>query len=183
MSKHTWVYTSYLRQNKKCYWWYKVGPQVHYTSLCKESTSGMSIPTIHYVKLQYAHGTLSTLDCEGTAWVTAMGWHLKYGLFYILTIKMSQETNGYIVLSTDWILSERSKDIILLQGRFCFFLIKRHHHLIDRKILKYGWVMSQHSQRMTKKPRQTYRLIHDICTFYKMHVHNKATKVKFFSFV
>lgn len=32
-----------------------------------------------------------------------------------------------------------------------FSLIKRHHHLINRKILKYGWVMSQHSQRMTKK--------------------------------
>lgn len=25
------------------------------------------------------------------------------------------------------------------------FLIKRHHHLINRKILKYWWVMSQHS--------------------------------------
>lgn len=60
-----------------------------------------------------------------------------------------------------------------------FSLIKRHHHLINRKILKYGWVMSQHSQRMTKKPRQTYISIHDICTFYKMRVHNKATKVKF----
>jgi len=82
----------------------------------------MSKPTIRYVKLQYAHCMLSTLDCEGTVWVIAMGWHLKCGLFYIFTIKTSQEVKDYTVLNTDWILSERSRDVVLLQGRFCFLI-------------------------------------------------------------
>lgn len=35
---------------------------------------------------------------------------------------------------------------------------------------------------MTNKLRQIYRSIYDKCTFYKMRVHNKATKVKSVSF-